>query len=68
VNAVSPGFIETEAYADWDASEAGRWRERIPLGRFGRPEEIAEAVSFLVSDRASYVSGANLAVHGGLWL
>jgi 3-oxoacyl-[acyl-carrier protein] reductase len=68
VNAVSPGFIETEAYADWDTAQAGRWRERIPLGRFGRPEEVAEAVSFLVSDRASYVSGATLAVHGGLWL
>ena len=68
VNAVSPGFIETEAYETWDETEAGRWRSLIPLGRFGRPEEVAEAVSFLVSDKAAYVSGAILTVHGGLWL
>lgn len=68
VNAVGPGFIETEAYADWDPEEQARWRSHIPLGRFGRPAEVAEAVSFLASDRASYVSGAILQVHGGLWL
>src|SRR5262249_30255991 len=37
VNAVGPGFIETEAYALWDEKEQARWRTRIPLGRFGRP-------------------------------
>ena len=68
VNAVGPGFIETEAYADWNDKEQARWRAQIPLGRFGRPEEVAEAVAFLVSDKASYVSGAILPVHGGLWL
>jgi 3-oxoacyl-[acyl-carrier protein] reductase len=68
VNAVSPGFVETESYADWDETERRRWRSLIPLGRFGRPEEVADAVSFLVSDRAGYVSGAILTVHGGLWL
>jgi 3-oxoacyl-[acyl-carrier protein] reductase len=68
VNAVSPGFIETEAYADWSETEQQRWRSLIPLGRFGRPEEVADAVSFLVSDRAAYISGAILTVHGGLWL
>src|SRR5262245_6742207 len=68
VNAVSPGFIETESYADWSEEEQARWRSLIPLGRFGRPEEVAEAVSFLVSDRATYISGAILTVHGGLWL
>jgi len=68
VNAVGPGFIETEAYADWDAAEQARWRAQIPLGRFGRPDEVAEAVAFLVSDRAAYISGAILQVHGGLWL
>jgi 3-oxoacyl-[acyl-carrier protein] reductase len=68
VNAVSPGFVETEAYADWDKAQAAGWRERIPLRRFGRPEEVADAVAFLVSDRAAYISGATLAVHGGLWL
>jgi NAD(P)-dependent dehydrogenase (short-subunit alcohol dehydrogenase family) len=62
VNAVGPGFIETEGYADWDPAEKERWRGQIPLGRFGRPEDIAEA------DRATYISGAILPVHGGLWL
>ncbi len=68
VNAVSPGFIETDSYADWHPDEQARWRDQIPLGRFGRPEDVAEAVAFLVSDRAAYVSGALLHVHGGLWI
>ena len=68
VNAVGPGFIETEAYAEWDPKEAARWRDQIPLGRFGTPAEVAEVVAFLVSERASYISGAILQVHGGLWL
>jgi 3-oxoacyl-[acyl-carrier protein] reductase len=68
VNAVGPGFIETESYAEWDAQEQKRWRGQIPLGRFGRPDEVAEAVAFLVSDKAAYISGAILQVHGGLWL
>ncbi|HKQ97027.1 MAG TPA: SDR family oxidoreductase, partial [Candidatus Polarisedimenticolia bacterium] len=68
VNAVGPGFIETESYADWSPKEQERWRSQIPAGRFGRPEEVAEAVAWLVSDKATYVSGAILTVHGGLWL
>jgi 3-oxoacyl-[acyl-carrier protein] reductase len=68
VNAVGPGFIETEAYAGWDPGEAARWRSQIPLGRFGTPAEVAEAVAFLASEKASYISGAILQVHGGLWL
>jgi 3-oxoacyl-[acyl-carrier protein] reductase len=68
VNAVSPGFIETESYADWDPVDQDRWRSQIPLGRFGRPEEVAEAVAFLASERATYISGTVLHVHGGLWI
>ena len=67
-NAVSPGFIETEGYADWDPVEQARWRSHIPLGRFGKPDEVAEAVAFLVSEKAGYVSGSVLHVHGGLWV
>jgi 3-oxoacyl-[acyl-carrier protein] reductase len=68
VNAISPGYIETENYAGWDPTEQARVRATIPAGRFGRPEEVAEAVAFLASDRASYISGAVLHVHGGLWI
>ena len=68
VNAVGPGFIETESYADWDPKEQERWRSQIPLGRFGRPAEVAEVVAFLASEKASYISGAIVQIHGGLWL
>jgi len=68
VNAVNPGFIETENYARLDPGERDHWIGRIPLRRFGRPEDVAEAVAFLVSDRAAYVSGTVLHVHGGLWI
>ena len=68
VNAISPGFIETDGYADWHPDERARWRDQIPLGRFGRPDEVAEAVAFLVSGGAGYISGAVLHIHGGLWI
>jgi NAD(P)-dependent dehydrogenase (short-subunit alcohol dehydrogenase family) len=67
VNAVSPGLIETEIHdrSTGDAGRLERIRPLIPLGRVGQPDEIAEAVLFLVSDAASYVTGANLKVAGG---
>jgi 3-oxoacyl-[acyl-carrier protein] reductase len=67
VNAVSPGFIETDMTA---AHVTGAAREKlvegIPLGRIGRPEEVAEAVRFLASLEAGYITGQVLRVNGGL--
>ncbi|MEE8536675.1 MAG: SDR family oxidoreductase [Acidobacteriota bacterium] len=68
VNAVSPGFIETENYRGLPARLRRTWEQGIPLGHFGKPDDVAEAVAFLVSERARYISGAVLHVDGGLWL
>jgi len=62
-NAITPGFIETDMTADLPHKEIAA---HIPAARIGRPEEIAAAVSYLVSDEAAYVNGATLAVDGGL--
>jgi NAD(P)-dependent dehydrogenase (short-subunit alcohol dehydrogenase family) len=62
-NAVTPGFIDTDMTAELPAKELAA---AIPAGRVGKPEEVAAAVSFLVSDEASYINGATLAVDGGL--
>lgn len=68
VNAVAPGFVATEnAKANLlsDSAAAERMRALIPLGRFAEAEEIAESVAFLMSDRASYITGSTLTVDGG---
>jgi 3-oxoacyl-[acyl-carrier protein] reductase len=62
-NAVTPGFIDTEMTAELPAKELAA---AIPAGRVGQPDEVASAVSFLVSDDAAYINGATLAVDGGL--
>lgn len=64
VNAVAPGFIATDMTKDLDESEL---KKMIPLGRFGRPEEVAAAVGFLASDEASYITGNVISVNGGLY-
>jgi NAD(P)-dependent dehydrogenase (short-subunit alcohol dehydrogenase family) len=68
VVAVAPGYIRTPGVAELEASgriDAGAIRKRIPMGDFGRPEDIADAIAFLASEKASYVAGATLFVDGG---
>jgi len=66
VNAVAPGFVLTELTQDLPDALKAQINERTPLGRFGTPEEIANAVAFLASDEAAYITGQVLAVDGGL--
>ncbi len=68
VNAVAPGYTDTEMLASIDAAVLDAIKAQIPVGRLGRPEEIAHAVSFLVDERAGFVTGATLAVNGGQYL
>jgi NAD(P)-dependent dehydrogenase (short-subunit alcohol dehydrogenase family) len=66
VNLVSPGRIETEMLAGQIEKRGEQWLAQTPLGRLGKPEEVAAAVAFLASDEAAYITGANLHVNGGL--
>ncbi len=66
VNAVAPGFVLTELTRDLPEPLMAEITSRTPLGRFGTTEEIADAVAFLVSDEAGYITGQVLAVDGGL--
>ena len=67
VNAVAPGAIETPLNADAYTAEVRRtYEERIPLGRIGTPEEVADVIVFVASDAARYVTGQELFVDGGL--
>ena len=68
VNAISPGLIETDDYGTHSEEEKRRWLARVPQKKFGQPDDIAEAALFLTSDRAAYITGAVLPVHGGLWM
>lgn len=63
VNAVSPGFIDTEAIRHLPRKEL---EKRIPMRRIGRPEEVADVVSFLASEEAAYITGQVIRVNGGL--
>lgn len=64
VNAVAPGFISTDMTADLDEKELSKL---IPLGRFGKPEEVANVVGFLASNEADYITGQCIQVNGGLY-
>ena len=64
VNAVAPGFIQTDMTAELDEKELCKL---IPMGRFGKAQEVAELVSFLVSEKASYITGEVIHINGGIY-
>lgn len=66
VNCVAPGFIETELLAGLNDEQLAEYRKLIPFRRFGTAREVAEAVAFLASGQAAYISGSVLEVTGGL--
>lgn len=68
VNAVAPGFIETDMTKELPEAGLAQMVAQIPVGRMGRPEEIAATVSFLADEGSSYITGAIIPVNGGLYM
>ena len=66
VNAVAPGYVETELTRSLPEKVKEQIREQVPAGRFGEPEEVAEVIAFLVGEEAGYVTGQTIAVDGGM--
>jgi 3-oxoacyl-[acyl-carrier protein] reductase len=66
VNCVSPGFIATDFLDDLPEAQMKEYKKMVPAGRFGTPAEVAEAVLFLLGERAAYINGAVLEITGGL--
>jgi len=67
-NSITPGFIATEMTAVLKEEIKAAFTAKIPLGRFGNPSEVADAVAFLLSDHASYITGETLKVNGGMMM
>jgi 3-oxoacyl-[acyl-carrier protein] reductase len=68
VNCVAPGFIDTEMTQALPEEQRARLVQRIPLARLGTPQDIAEAVAYLASEPAGYITGATLHVNGGMYM
>src|SRR5262249_2264460 len=68
VNCVAPGFIDTDMTRALADAQREKLIERIPLGRLGAPEDVANAVAFLASREAGYITGATLHVNGGMYM
>ena len=68
VNAIAPGFITTDMTQSLPEAARKEFAERIPLGRFGAPEEVAELALFLASDAAAYVTGQVVGINGGMYM
>ncbi len=67
VNAVCPGYIETRALRHMSSEERAEAARRVPMRRFGRPEEVAAAIRFLACPEASYITGSVLKIDGGIF-
>jgi 3-oxoacyl-[acyl-carrier protein] reductase len=68
VNCIAPGFIDTDMTRALSEKQRGALVQQIPLGRLGRPEDVAAAAAFLASPAADYVTGCTLHVNGGLYM
>jgi len=68
INSIAPGFISTDMTEQNDAVNSEDLMNEIPLGRFGKPEEVAHLASFLCSEEASYITGQILHINGGLYM
>ncbi|WP_206732473.1 3-oxoacyl-ACP reductase FabG [Janthinobacterium sp. 17J80-10] len=68
VNCIAPGFIDTDMTKALNEQQVSALQQQIPLGRFGTPDDIAAAVSFLASPQAGYITGATLHVNGGMYM
>jgi 3-oxoacyl-[acyl-carrier protein] reductase len=68
VNAVTPGFIETDMTSALDEKLRAEHMKAIPLSRYGKPEEVANLVSFLASEQAAYITGQIIGINGGMYM
>jgi acetoacetyl-CoA reductase len=68
VNAVAPGYVDTEMVRAVPANVLDQIIARIPVGRLGKPEEIARAVLFLTADESGFITGSTLTINGGQYM